>query len=536
LTASTAFTGDVLPMYGAAMPFRPKLNPPPDNPEQLKRIMGGMARERPADIIALLLITVIAIAVRTYYLSLPIKYDEAFTFLEYARQPLWNSISNYSSTNNHLLNTLFIHFSTSVLGNHAWALRLSDFAFGCLLVPATYVLGRIFSKSEAALVAAALVAGSPKLVEYSVNARGYTLLAFLSIALVAIGFRLISSANVMAWAGFVGVAALGFFTVPTMIYVYAAVVLWMSVKSGWDRLVLKKIFIASGATLSVTAVLYSPVVIESGLRALLFNRFIRPLALHDLIHQVPMLAFAVWNSWTAAVPGPLVVALLIGLSIGMLYNKDLFQLLFSFATAAITLIAVQRVIPPSRVFLFGLPIIAICASYGFVHLLGRWPGKFRLALLRVSAVVLAAWMGWAVVRGESVLASEETGSFQDAAEVINFLDSVATPDDLVLMVLPVDQPFKYYLQSRATDWRQGSGRSAFKRLIVVLRDHHGPVAASPIDWHPITLNDIKRFHEVRSEPKLVFIGAYTSMYIADGATVEHAFCEVFCFHKTRIER
>jgi hypothetical protein len=56
-------------------------------------------REGAADMAALLIIIIIGVMVRAYYLSLPIKYDEAFTFLEYAQQPLRSGISNYSFPN-----------------------------------------------------------------------------------------------------------------------------------------------------------------------------------------------------------------------------------------------------------------------------------------------------------------------------------------------------------------------------------------------------------------------------------------------------
>jgi hypothetical protein len=499
----------------------------------------GLGREGAANIVALLVIIAIGVSVRAYHLSVPLKFDEAWTFLDYARQPLWDGISNYSNPNNHVLNTVLMHLSISWFGNHDWSLRLSDFVFGCLVIPVTYVLARILSNSEAALVAAALVAGSSKLVEYSVNARGYTLLVFLSIVLVAIGFRLISTTKVMVWAAFTGVAALGFLTIPTMLYVYAAVVLWISIKCRWDRIVIGRILIISLVTLLITAVLYLSVLLHfglrSGVRALLFNAFVQPLALHDFLRQVHALPLALLDSWTTAVPDLVLIAVLIGCAVAMFTDRDVLQLLLSFVVAVMGLIAFQRVLPPSRVFLFGLPIVAICAASGLLHLSSRWRGDLRFPVLRISAVVLAAWMGWTVLRSDSVIASEETGSFPDAAEVINFLNVITMPTDLVLMIMPTDQPFKYYLQSRAMDWEQGSGGTAFSRLLIVIRDHHGPVPSR--DWPMRTLSDISRlrFYTTRSEPKSAFTGPYTSVYIADGvgATVEHEYCEFFCFHRTR---
>jgi hypothetical protein len=504
------------------------------------RLETESGRESAANIIALCVIIGIGVAVRAYHLSVPLKFDEAWTFLDYARQPLGDGISNYSNPNNHVLNTVLMHLSISSFGNHVWALRLSDFVFGCLVIPATYLLARILSNSEAALIAAALVAGSSKLIEYSVNGRGYTLLVFLSISLVAIGFKLNSTAKVIVWAAFAGVAALGFFTIPIMLYVYAAVVLWIFTTSRWDRVVLGRIFFVSLATFSMTAVLYFPVLLHfglrSGVRALLFNPAVQPLALHDFLSQVRKLPLALWGSWTTAVPGPALGALLFGFAVAMFTDKVLLRLSLSFVIAVMALIALQRVLPPARVFLFGLPIFAICAASGLAHIFSAWRGNLRLPLLRISAIVLAACAGWTVLRSGSVVASEETGSFPDAVEVIEFLNSVATPNDLVIMGMPLDQPFRYYLQSRVTGWEEGSGGAVFSRLIIVLRDHHyGPGPSRDWPMHPLSNISQLRFYKTRSEPELTFTGPYTSVYIADGAgaTVEHDYCESLCFHKRK---
>jgi hypothetical protein len=482
---------------------------------------------------ALFVIILIGVTVRAYHLSLPIRNDEATTFLEYAQRPLWSGLSDYSFPNNHLLHTFFVHVSAILFGPDEWALRLPAFVFGALVVPATYGLASMFSKGEAALLAAALVAGSSKLIDYSVNARGYTLQVLLSIALVAIGFHATRAATVRAGAAFAVVASLGFFTIPTMLYVYAAVLLWLTVRRGPDLITLKWICIVSLATFSITAVLYAPVLLHSGPRALFNNSYVHRLPLHDFLRRAPMLPSFLWASWTEAVPTPVLIALLIGLTVSMFRDKVLLGLLLSFATAVTALMVLQRVVPPSRVLLFGLPIFAICASSGLVRLLIRWRGISRVVLVRIVAIVLAAWMGLAVVRTGSVTASEETGSFQDAAKVVNFLNVAANPSDLVLIAGPADYPFRY-LQLREHEWIQGNGDNTPDRLFIVLRDHHsGPV---PIEWEPTTLDFIKQFIVVRSEPKLAFTGPYTSVYIANGAiVVGHDFCERYCFHKARVE-
>ncbi len=487
---------------------------------------------------SLLAIIAIGAAIRAHYLSLPIKYDEAATFLNYARQPLWGAISDYSYPNNHLLHTLCAHLSLKIFGNHDWALRLPAFICGCSLVPATYGLARMLSNRDAALIAAAMTAGSAKLVEYSVNARGYTLLVLLSLSMIALGLQLIRSGGAMIWAAFSGVAALGYFTIPTMLYIHAAVLLWMAVNRNLERVFLKKICISSLATFSMTAILYLPAVLHSGLKAVLFNRFVRPLALHDFFRQAPTLPALLWASWSAAIPGVLLAALLTGFVIAILREKDVFTLRFSlamsFTIAVIGLLVAQRVVPPSRVFLFGLPIGAIYSSAGLIYLLTRGWSRRLSYVVPVAAVLVAAWMGLAVVVTGFVFASEETGSFQDAAEVLRYLNGAAAPDDLVLVVGPVDQPFEYYMQTGALAWKHERPQKASARLFIVLRDHHGPIGSQ--EDQPVTLGRVSRFYRAPSDPKLTFSSAFTSVYVAQGATVDRGFCDAFCFHRDQVTR
>jgi hypothetical protein len=487
---------------------------------------------------SLLAIIAIGVAIRAHYLSLPIKYDEATTFLNYARHPLWDAISDYSAPNNHVLHTLCAHLSLRIFGHHDWALRLPAFIFGCSLVPATYGLARMLSNREAALIAAAMTAGSAKLVEYSVNARGYTLLVLLSLALIALGLRLIRSGGAMAWAAFSGVAALGFFTIPTMLYVYAAVLLWMAANRNLERIFLKRMCVSSLATFLMTAILYLPALLRSGPKAVLFSRIVRPLPFHEFFRQAPTLPSLLWAKWTAAFPGVLLAVLLAGFVVAILREEDVFRLRFSlvmsFAIAVIGLMIVHRVVPFSRVFLFALPIGAIYSSAGLIHMLSRGRSRRLSFVVPVAAVLIAAWMGLAVVYTGCVFASEETGSFQDAAEVLRFLNGATAPDDPVLVIIPVDMPFEYYMQAGVLAWEHERPHKASARLFIVLRDHHGPASSRMEDI--MTLSPVSRSYMGPSGPKLAFTSDFTSVYITEGATVDPRFCDVFCYHRDQVAR
>jgi hypothetical protein len=141
------------------------------------------------------LITLAGAALRARYLSQPMRYDEAFTYLAYASQPLAKGLARYDYPNNHLLHTLLVHVTTTVFGNHPWSLRLPAYTAGVALVPAWWWAVRGLYPGAAGLLTAGLVAGSSPLVEFSTNARGYMLVALDCALLVGASTALLRRAT-----------------------------------------------------------------------------------------------------------------------------------------------------------------------------------------------------------------------------------------------------------------------------------------------------------------------------------------------------
>src|SRR5437016_4651682 len=158
----------------------------------------GSSEESRLETAALMAIVVAGIAVRLGFLSRPMQLDEAYTYNEYASKPLLDGLSWYTLPNNHLLNTFLVHVSTATFGNERWAVRLPTFAAGVLLIPATFAMVARLCGRPPALLAAALVAASEPLIDYSINARGYTLVALLTVLLVVLASR-ISEGGGQVW-------------------------------------------------------------------------------------------------------------------------------------------------------------------------------------------------------------------------------------------------------------------------------------------------------------------------------------------------
>ena len=78
----------------------------------------------PIERVVAVLLGVIGMGIRFAHLRQPMRHDEAYTYLHYARAPLSVALSDYTYPNNHLFHTLLVWISTRVFGNSEVAIRL----------------------------------------------------------------------------------------------------------------------------------------------------------------------------------------------------------------------------------------------------------------------------------------------------------------------------------------------------------------------------------------------------------------------------
>ena len=114
------------------------------------------------------------------------RVDEAATYLFYVRKPPLYGLVSYTLPNNHVFHTLLVSVSTFVFGNHPWAIRMPAFLAGVAMIPLAFAAGRRIHGDAAGLITAAFVASSSVLIEYSTNARGYTIVAAIFLGLLAL--------------------------------------------------------------------------------------------------------------------------------------------------------------------------------------------------------------------------------------------------------------------------------------------------------------------------------------------------------------
>lgn len=413
-------------------------------------------KETKIHLFALSAILLLAILLRLSFLSQPMRYDESFTFLNYASRPLHVGLSLYDKPNNHLFHTLLVHIACLLLGDEPRVIRLPALLAGILLVPASYIASRILFNRCAALLTAGLVASSSALVEYSTNARGYTLICLIFLAILALGTHLKRSKNPAAWLMFAVLSALGFYTIPTMFYPFGIVVTWLllSAISGDASLpprpLVRNLLLHIAVTAGLTFVLYVPPIVVSGLASVTSNRFVASQPWSYFATQFPASLYGVWNQWHRDIPVAVTFLLMVGFLTSLVLGQRLttrrVSIVLAVAIWCIPVLLVQRVVPYPRVWLFLLPLYMALASWGLSHVFRPIERitKHHHAIWAILCVVLSFSLGLEVVRRQSVYLSNETGTLRDAETIAVLLKHRLRPGDRVLATRPSDYPLMYY--------------------------------------------------------------------------------------------
>jgi hypothetical protein len=392
--------------------------------------------------LGLALLTAAGAVLRAVWLDHPMRYDESWGFLEYILPRSISACLVYSAPNNHVLHTLLVAVASWLGGDSPAVLRMPAFLAGVALIPATGHLATVMGgRRIAGLMAAAFVACSSILVEYSVNSRGYTMFCLAAVLLAERTARICRNVRPLGpWLDWMVIAAAGLFTIPIMLYpmiVLSAAIVLQAFLGPADRaarrlalrrtmmffvmaigvafLLYLSVFHATGlvATQENPRVRQSPLVVYgSGLYALVANPFVEPKSLGESVAGLPRVAAEALADWTRDL-SPLgwalaAAGLLAATVVGLYRRRVLYLLPLLLPVVLAGLMLLQRVVPFARVWLFALPLLLAVASCGLAELVCRInPGRLRtmvLAVALLAALAVAVHAAWRVARpGRAVL-------------------------------------------------------------------------------------------------------------------------------------
>ncbi|MBK9148718.1 MAG: glycosyltransferase family 39 protein [Flavobacteriales bacterium] len=220
-----------------------------------------------------LLLILAGTALRAWLLNEPVTIDEANMYISFGTQSVGTILTDYSLPINHVLHTVLAKLSTSVFGISTLAMRLPAFLAGVLAMPLFYMLVRSLFNRYIALMALAMVAGCPPLIELSALAQGYSITWCALLAALLVARHLVRENNPWS-AAFMGLfLALGMWSVPSMVYGAAMSYLWVlfTLLGKYQRSLSERMTMLGLSVVVLflaTVLFYIPVVMEHGVDGL----------------------------------------------------------------------------------------------------------------------------------------------------------------------------------------------------------------------------------------------------------------------------
>jgi Dolichyl-phosphate-mannose-protein mannosyltransferase len=392
---------------------------------------------------AIFIVFIVGIVLRAWHLGRAVRYDEAWTYVDFASRPLALGLSNYRAPNNHLLNTLLVHFSTQVFGNKLFGLRFPALAAGCLVILASWFVARALYGQLAGILTAGCVAALPAFIEFSVNARGYALqwLFILVVMWFAILLREDPSLR-LAWLGFVIAAVAGMYSISTTLIAIAGVFAWMLVSTLVDgeaaklKSILGKVALTALAIGLLSILLYLPPLLVRGPGAVMAKDIVTWQRHSSFLEGLEFTGQCAWLRWTEGVPAAALWILSVALVIGVLFHRRVCKHRVSMTIAFWLLAAIfawgVQVFAFPRVWSYLLLSAVMTASAGLSLALTSLAGASRIRQIMLASMVsvtLAVFVGGAVIEQRVLFTSNETGTIIDAGQIVVFLSTELRPGD-----------------------------------------------------------------------------------------------------------
>jgi hypothetical protein len=398
---------------------------------------------------------------RLMLINRSIEYDEAYTVMAFAHSPFRILVADYHVPNNHIFHTILVRIAVLFLGSQPWQIRMPALLAGMLLIPFVFWLGRALYTRDVGYLSAAIVAFLPDMVQKSVSARGYIIVTLLTVMAFLLAYYLVRHRNLFAWSLLVILCALGFYTVPIMLFPFGFLILWMLMstldldkdqytRSAWGL----HLVVAGIMVVLLTLFLYSPILLDTGVRYLFpSGGVLQSQSLQALLDGLPGFASDVIAEWTYRLDPPVWRGVfLLGMLLSVLGICDRrnhrVHTAPAFLLAVFVLLLIQRPNPLSRIWLWVIPFAAIWVSAGLGILLQlirrNRVGQGLSVVLLVSVLVGLAATGIQDSR-QRVIDNDVERPAITTEEVARFLAPRLTSKSLLVVDYAYDAYIWYYL-------------------------------------------------------------------------------------------
>ena len=355
------------------------------------KLFGNSLRCPRSETALILLILISGIIVRFLQADRPLYHDEAYTIYTWGMSDFSFAVSDYHLPNNHLFNTVLINWIYHLFGVTPLLMRLPALIFGILIIPSAWLLGKKFYNKQAGLIAAAVTAFAPYLIDYSVNSRGYSIQASLSMMTILLSVCLRRHKNIFGWFLLILLSALNFFTLPMALYPFAAICLWLLCCVIWGdfneteyngKWNLFKYLIGCGLCVTaLTGLFYLPLLAHAGFSAFFGNIYVSPLPAGDFIPTSLSRMIDTFIAFTDTMPAGIWILIFAGNLFSLIFHRRGCKTRISFQVILLEWMLIESCIQrPNlwpRTLLFLHPLIIVWGAGGLTALADWFLEKVR---------------------------------------------------------------------------------------------------------------------------------------------------------------
>ena len=447
-----------------------------------KKLELSFKSENKLHIFVLIAIALLAIAVRVFFINMPLRSEEAFSFVNYVEKPFFAGLINYSTINNFPLNTFLTIINYLIFGQHEWALRLSEIIFGILFIPFFYITTRIFFNKNTALISTAIISASPIFIYYSVNFSGFMLISFYFICILGLAKYLKDNYDILSWLCFSFIASLGLIVSPLFLYPLFFVIIWLLLSLIFKDTKLSKTFLLrniilySTVIIVLTFIFYMPFLTSVGLAPLINFNFSSYNSQIETGYVLIGTFKSAWSQWNLGIYKYFSILFLILALCSLFIHKKISRhkipIILSSLVLVIPFIFIKRITPFGEIWLFLLPVLIMMASAatGFLLNLVFIKIKKKNVVISIFSIILSAILIITIFINKPVEEYNSGKSLKDAGVIASDLKEILESGDRIITPEPFDNILEFYLKQKnvPVDYLR-SYLNATNKLYIVLK-------------------------------------------------------------------
>lgn len=313
----------------------------------------------------------------------PLTLDEPMTYYDFIKPPFWHALALYPYPNNHVFSTILVNLSNEIPGlDLLFRLRLPAVFISLLTWIFAYRFVKKFYGENVALFVVALGTIVVTNMQHAYIARGYAFVMFFVVIGLYSAFNIIKNGNRQRdWIAFTLSSALGAWTMPSYLYPFLSISLFIFI---YNYKYLKTQIFYSALVGVLVFLMYSPILVVSGVEALTDNDFVQTIDRWTVLKALP--GFVKGTMVHMFYCSPYILALFFASAISYcLFRKDKKTLLlwFLFGLTPCLFLILHSVLPFFRTFFYYGFILIFLFAVSYASLLSRINVKLLTVLLLV---------------------------------------------------------------------------------------------------------------------------------------------------------